>query len=171
MLTTTIWHLKRCCKQTFCIPCGSNEIYAENKKDDFVIYSTLINFSKMGVPFRNTMLIRPLYNTTSNTPVFLMGISYLDAALPPLHITPSVCHLDDLIEDVYKLPFSIVVTSAVAPFFIQLVNKKWEDMTGYKTADAVGKTFSFLQERGENKSSIQLKNKILLNLASFDKWF
>jgi hypothetical protein len=167
MLATAICQLKRCCKKTVCVPCCNNEIYAENKKDDFVIYSTLINFSKMGVPFRNRMLIRPLYNTSSNIPVFLMGVSYFDADFPPLHITQTVGHLGDLIEEIYNLPFSIVVTSVVAPFIIQLVNKKWEDMTGYTTTDAVGKTFSFLQSRSENKVSIQLKNQILLNLSRF----
>ena len=149
---------------------SSNEVYEENKSGDFVVYYTILNFSKTGVPFRNTLLIRPLYNSCDQI-VFLMGVTYLKADCPPLHINPVVLNFDDLIYEVDNLPFGIVLTTPIAPFTIHFVNKKWEAMCGYKQADVVGKTFRFLQERCDNKDAIKLKNKILLNLASFDKWF
>ena len=145
-----------------------NEVYVDNTSNDFVIYHKIINFSKSGVPFRNMLLIRPIYNT-HGTITLLMGITYINVV--PLHINPIGRNWFDLIEELEMHPFAIVLTSPVSPFVIKFVNEHWEHMTGYTSADVVGKTFRIIQGNGINKDAIQFKNKILLTLPSFETLF
>ena len=133
-----------------------------------VMYQSVVNFTKIGVPFRNTVLIRPLYNECDQLS-FLMGISYNDILDPPLHIQPTYTTWDDVIAELGGLPFSIVLTTCSAPFIIKYVNNQWESMCGYKSVDVLDKTFSVIQ--GNNPENInstkQFKKGVTMSLASW----
>jgi hypothetical protein len=133
-----------------------------------VMHQSVVNFSKTGVPFKHTILIRQLYNDNDQL-AFLMGISYYDILDPPLHIPPNFKNYDDLISELDLYPFSIVLTTISSPFLIKFVNKQWETMCGYKSVDVINKTFSVIQGPGpENaKATAHFKNSVTRSLASW----
>jgi hypothetical protein len=159
---------KRCVKKRGVNPV--NETYGvRDPTDHQVLHHTIVNFSKCNVPFRNTLLIKPLFNNDDQL-AFLMGISYPNIDDPPLHITPSLLHYDKLISEFDELSFSIVLTTCSSPFLIKFANKHWLALSGYKLDDVLGKTFGLIQGTSVDnaKASKQFKNKILLALAEWE---
>lgn len=112
---------------------------------------TIVNFTRCNVPFRHTILIKPIYNEI-NQLVFLMGISHQTADCPPVHITSDGFDYEYL----DNLPLSIVLTTCFSPFLIKFANKQWLTSCGYKLIDVIDKTFSIIQGNGdENKIATQ----------------
>jgi len=133
--------------------------------DDWSLEYTFLNFSKMNVPFRNRIIISPLYNK-DNQLIYLMGITYdkrdpLYCASTP--ILPVLRELIELKQELDPLPAAISLTTHFPPFIIKYVNPKWESLCGYKLSDVEGKTFKILQGRDKQavQNALQIKREIL----------
>ena len=119
---------------------------------DWVLEYTFLNFSKMNVPFRHRVVITPLYDMNRQL-VYLMGVSYYNNDISPTYIMPISRELDELKKELNLLSAAISLTTPCSPFIIKYVNPKWESLCGYKSVDALGKTFKILQ--GIDKKSVQ----------------
>ena len=133
--------------------------------DDWALEYTLLNFSRMNVPFRNRIIISPLYNK-HNKMIYLMGITY-DKRDPlwcaSIPIIPVSRDIDGLKQELESLPAAISLTTTFSPFIIQYVNSAWELLCGYNSAYALGKTFKFLQgiDKRSCQNAFQIKRDII----------
>ena len=143
-----------------CINISNIVVPGNINTDEWSLKYTLLNFSKMSVPFRHIITISPLYNEFKQ-PVYLMGISYnINECLTP--IIPISRDLDGLKKELEFLNVAISITSPFSPFIIQYVNNKWQSLCGYKLYDVEGKTFKIIQGR-DNKAvqnALQIKREI-----------
>jgi len=144
------------------------KIYNEIKlssliRNDWNIIYESINFTKRNVPFRNKLIIKPLYNNL-NKIIYLMGITYNN--LSHINIEPISYNYDSIINELKYLPFPIVLTITFSPFIIKYVNCEWMSLSGYISDEAIGKTFSIIQGRSKEciADSHNFKNEILSKL-------
>ena len=133
--------------------------------DDWSLEYTLLNFSRMNVPFRNKITISPLYNK-NNRLVYLMGVSYSKNELSCCTHIPIIPISRDFVEltnELDLLPAAISLTTTFSPFLIQYVNAEWQSLCGYKLSDVLGKTFKCLQglDKKSCKSAFQIRCEIL----------
>ena len=147
-----------------CFFCQNNDLQIIIPDEKYMQY-TIVNFSKCNVPFRHTVLIKPIHDH-DNRIAFLMGISHFDFNLPPLHINPQSLDYISLIQELDHLPFSIVLTTSYSPFLIKFANKQWLAQCGYELSDVLHKTFSVIQgkEIENNHTALQFKNKVTASL-------
>ena len=135
-------------------------------ENDWVIHKLVINYTKMNVPFRNKLMIKPLYNIYSNNPtniVALLSISRdVDQKSVSLYTDPYIMsHIsndfDTMVNEIENLPFAIVITTHIKPFIIQYINNEWEKLCRYTPLEAVGRTFQIIQGK-DNEKQIDAKN-------------
>ena len=133
-------------------------------KDDWTITHISINFTKRNVPFRHTIIIKPLYNNL-NKISYLIGITD-NNNLPDINILPILDDYDILISELEYLPYPIVLTTFFSPFIIKYVNREWSLLCGYSLDEAIGNTFSII--KGRSKECIDdtnnFRNEILSKL-------
>ena len=130
--------------------------------DDWALEYTLLNFSKMNVPFRNRITISPLYNKNKQL-VYLMGVSYNKKEGSPSYVMPISRDFNELTHELNILSVAISLTNPFSPFIIQYVNAEWQSLCGYKSDDVLGKTFKFLQGKDKRscQNAFQIKREIL----------
>jgi hypothetical protein len=124
--------------------------------DKWELEYTLLNFSKMNVPFRNRIIISPLYNE-NNQLVYLMGVSYNKKEFSPTNVIPTSIDFVELTHELDLLNAAISLTTPFSPFIIQYVNTEWQSLCGYKLGDVEGKTFKFLREEINNLVRMRFK--------------
>ena len=143
------------------------KIHLKLKTHNWTVYHTTINFSKCNVPFRNTFIIKPIYND-QNTLMCLMSMTY-NSPSPPIHILPKFGTFDQILEAIKQLSGVISLTSPSSPFIIKYVSPEWCSLCGYTSHEIIGSTFKIIQGHtvDDKDDALYLKQKIQTQLSYF----
>ena len=154
-------------KEKYCYAIKWAKIYLKLSAPNWTVYHTTINFSKCNVPFRNTFIIKPIYNT-HNRLMCLMSITY-NSSSPPIHILPKFSTFDQILDAIKQLSDVIALTTPSSPFIIKCVSPEWCSLCGYTSQEAVGSTFKIIQgsQIDDKEDALYLKQKIYSNLSYF----
>jgi hypothetical protein len=142
-------------------------MYLKLETHDWSVYHTTINFSKCNVPFRNTFIVKPIYNT-HNKLIYLMSIAYKSCS-PPIHILPKFSTFDQILNVIKQLSSAITLTTPSSPFIIKYVSPEWCVLSGYTSQEVIGSTFKIIQGHtvDDKDDALHLKQKILSKLSYF----
>jgi hypothetical protein len=157
----------KCKNKENCYAIAWIKIHFKFTTHNWTNYHTTINFSKCGVPFRNTFIIKPIYND-QNTLMCLMGITY-NFSSPPINILPKFSTFDQTLEAIKQLSGVISLTSPSSPFIIKYVSPEWCSLCGYNLTEAVGSTFKIIQgsQIDDKEDASYLKQKICSQMSYF----
>lgn len=141
--------------------CCNNQV----KPMDWHVQHTSVNFTKRNVPFTNRLLVKPIYDNTSQL-MYLMGITYNN--MPPTHISLFSHNLNEIKDEMECFPFACSLTKPTAPFNIVHVNTQWVSLCGYSLQEMVGNTFKNIQGKSTvyQEDAAVFTSKIMTTMIS-----